>query len=204
MSQICILYASELDHKEIYSLFLLKFKAFYEWQPHWWSWGWWIFVNVSLECLEGLLLTEERIFLPNPTLEQSFNQLELLDEEKIGEKLWSPCWNLWDLWYFDFAAVITLIHHRSLLQFWYGITGLLLQWCCYTYWYYGFFLILILSLLSFYLRRQIGGEWFDFMCCSVAATLWCYLVLSWFKLCCCHALIHQSSVVHKSHFLRLF
>ena len=27
---------------------------------------------------------EERIFLPNPPLEQSFDQLELLDEEKIG------------------------------------------------------------------------------------------------------------------------
>jgi len=34
--------------------------------------------------LEGLLLTKERIFLPNPPLEQSFDQLELLDEEKIG------------------------------------------------------------------------------------------------------------------------
>jgi len=41
------------------------------------------FVNVSLERLEGLLLTEERIFLPNPPLEQSFDQFELLDEEKI-------------------------------------------------------------------------------------------------------------------------
>jgi len=40
-------------------------------------------VNVSLERLEGLLLTEERIILPNPPLEQSFDQLELLDEEKI-------------------------------------------------------------------------------------------------------------------------
>jgi len=41
-------------------------------------------VNVSLERLEGLLLTEERISLPNPPLEQqSFDQLELLDEEKI-------------------------------------------------------------------------------------------------------------------------
>jgi len=41
-------------------------------------------VNVSLDYLEGLLLTEERMCLPNPSLEQSFNQLELLDEEKIG------------------------------------------------------------------------------------------------------------------------
>jgi len=59
-------------------------------------------VNVSLERLKGLLLTEERIFLPNPRLEQSIDQLEnepfevvhcwvLLDEEKIGEKLLSPC-----------------------------------------------------------------------------------------------------------------
>jgi len=40
-------------------------------------------VNVSLERLEGLLLKEERIFLPNPPLEQSFDQLELLDEKKI-------------------------------------------------------------------------------------------------------------------------
>jgi len=44
-------------------------------------------VNVSLECLEGFLLTEERIFLPNPPLEQSFDQLELLDEEKIGGEI---------------------------------------------------------------------------------------------------------------------
>jgi len=44
-------------------------------------------VNVSLERLEGLLLTEERIFLPNPPLEQSFDQLELLDEEKIGGEI---------------------------------------------------------------------------------------------------------------------
>jgi len=43
-------------------------------------------VNVSLERLEGLLLTEEIIFLPNPPLEQSFDQLELLDEEKIGRE----------------------------------------------------------------------------------------------------------------------
>ena len=52
-------------------------------------------MNVSLERMEALLLTEERIFLPNPPLEQSFDQLEdepfevlhcwvLLDEEKIG------------------------------------------------------------------------------------------------------------------------
>jgi len=44
-------------------------------------------VNVSLERLEGLLLTKERIFLPNPPLEQSFDQLELLDEEKIGGEI---------------------------------------------------------------------------------------------------------------------
>ena len=30
---------------------------------------------------------EERIFLPNPPLEQSFDQLELLDEEKIGGEI---------------------------------------------------------------------------------------------------------------------
>jgi len=65
-------------------------------------------VNVSLECVEGLLLTKERIFLPNPPLEQSFDQLELLDEEKIGGEI-----------------VV------SLLKF-LGVYGLLLQWCCYT------------------------------------------------------------------------
>ena len=54
-------------------------------------------MNVSLECLKGLILTEERIFIPNPPLEQSFDQLEdepfevlhcwvLLDEEKIREE----------------------------------------------------------------------------------------------------------------------
>ena len=43
-------------------------------------------MNVSLERLEGLLLAEERIFLPNSPLEQSFDQLELLDEEKIGRE----------------------------------------------------------------------------------------------------------------------
>ena len=41
-------------------------------------------MNVSLDYLKSLLLTEERMCLPNPPLEQSFNQLELLDEEKIG------------------------------------------------------------------------------------------------------------------------
>jgi len=38
------------------------------------------------------------------------------------------------------------------------------------------------------------------MCCVAAATLWCCLVLSRFKFCCCHALIHHNSVAHKSHF----
>jgi len=37
--QKCIYCASESDNKEMYSLFSLKFKAFCEWQPHWWSWG---------------------------------------------------------------------------------------------------------------------------------------------------------------------
>jgi len=48
--------------------------------------------------MEGLLLREERMCLPNPTLEQSFDQLEdelfevllcwvLLDEEKIGGEI---------------------------------------------------------------------------------------------------------------------
>jgi len=46
---------------------------------------------------------------------------------------------------------------------------------------------------SFYLRRQIGGKWCDFMCCNVVATLW-------YRFCCCHALIHHSSAAHKSHF----
>jgi len=51
-----------------------------------------------LEHLKGLLLTEERMCLPNPPLEQSFDQLEdelfevlhcwvLLDEEKIGGEI---------------------------------------------------------------------------------------------------------------------
>jgi len=51
-----------------------------------------------LEYLEGFLLTEERMCLQNPTLEQSFDQLEdelfevlhcwvLLDEEKIGGEI---------------------------------------------------------------------------------------------------------------------
>jgi len=82
------------------------------------------------------------------------------------------------MWYHRFVATMVLIH-------------ILVLW---------FFLILILSLLSFYLRRQIGGEWCGFMCCIAAATLWCYLVLSWFKFCCCHALIHHSFAAHKSKF----
>ena len=61
-------------------------------------------------------------------------------------------------------------------------------------------ILLSVSLVSFYLRRQIGGEWCGFMCCGVADTLWCYLVLSWFKFCCCHVIIHHSSAAHKSHF----
>jgi len=74
-------------------------------------------VNVSLERLEGLLLTEERISLPNPPLEKSFDQLELLDEEKIGGETVVSLLNFWGLWFFDSAAVISLIHHISLLQF---------------------------------------------------------------------------------------
>jgi len=69
-------------------------------------------LNVSLERLEGLLLTKERIFLPNLPLEQSFDQLELLDEEKIGGETM-----VWGLWYFDSAVVTALIHHRFMLQF---------------------------------------------------------------------------------------
>jgi len=61
-------------------------------------------------------------------------------------------------------------------------------------------ILLFVSLLSFYLRRQIGGEWCGFMCCVAAAALRCYLVLSWFKFCCCHALIRHSSAAYKSHF----
>ena len=64
--------------------------------------------------------------------------------------------------------------------------------------------IMFLPLLSFYLWRQIRGEWCGFMCCSAAATLWCYLDLSRFKFCCCHALIPHSSVAHKSHFDTVF
>jgi len=70
-------------------------------------------VNVSLERLEGLLLTEEIIFLPNPPLEQSFDQLELLDEEKIGGETVVSLLKFLGLWYF--AVVIALIHHRMLL-----------------------------------------------------------------------------------------
>jgi len=59
---------------------------------------------------------------------------------------------------------------------------------------------MFLSLLPFYLWRQIGGEWSGFMCCIIVATLWCYLVLSRFKFCCCHALIHHSSAAHNTMF----
>ena len=55
-------------------------------------------------------------------------------------------------------------------------------------WFSMLKILLFVSLLSFYLWRQIGGEWCGFMCCVVVATLWCYLFLSWFKFCCCHAL----------------
>jgi len=65
-------------------------------------------------------------------------------------------------------------------------------------------LFCFLSLFSFYLRREIGGEWCGFMCCVAAATLWCYLVLSWFKFYCCRALIHHSSAAHKSIFWHWF
>jgi len=44
------------------------------------------------ECIFGTsgrfaLNRRKNIFLPNPPLEQSFDQLELLDEEKIGGKI---------------------------------------------------------------------------------------------------------------------
>ena len=101
--------------------------------------------------------------------------------------LWFCCCHISDtpyifatilIWYHRFVAAMVLLH-------------ILILW---------FFLILILSILSFYLRRQIGGEWCGFMCCIVVDTLWRYLVLSWFKFCCCHAFIHHSSAAHKSPF----
>jgi len=36
VGQKCIYYASESDNKEMYSLFSLKFKTFYERQSNWW------------------------------------------------------------------------------------------------------------------------------------------------------------------------
>jgi len=79
-------------------------------------------------------------------------------------------------------------------------TGFLVYHVAAICWFSMLEILLFVSLLSFYLRRQIRGEWCGFMCCVAADTLWCYLVLSWFKFCCFHALIHHSSAIHKSHF----
>jgi len=70
-----------------------------------------------LEHLEGLLLREERIFLPNPPFQQSFDQLELLDEEKIGGEIVVSLLKFFGSMVFDSTAVIALIHHRFMLQF---------------------------------------------------------------------------------------
>jgi len=53
-------------------------------------------------------------------------------------------------------------------------TGFLVYHVSAICWFSMLEILLFVSLLSFYLRRQIGGEWCGFMCCSVAATLWCY------------------------------
>ena len=83
-------------------------------------------------------------------------------------------------------------------------TGFLVYHVAAICWFSMLEILLFVSLLSFYLRRQIGGEWCGFMCCVAAATLWCYLVLSWFKFCCRYALIHHSSAAHKSLFGTVF
>jgi len=79
-------------------------------------------------------------------------------------------------------------------------TGFLVYYVVAICWFSMLEILLFVSLLSFYLRRQIGGELCGFMCCVVAATLWGYLVLSWFEFCCYNALIHPTYAAHKSHF----
>ena len=48
VGQICIYCASKSNNKRIYSFLPWNSKFFYEWQPHLWSWGWWIFVNMII------------------------------------------------------------------------------------------------------------------------------------------------------------
>jgi len=119
-------------------------------------------VNVSLKRLEGLFLTEEKIFLSNPPLEQSFDQLEdehfkvlhccvLLDEEKIGGE-----------------TVVSLLKFMGFMVLW--------LCCCHnsgtpqiyaaTYnWYYGF-LNLFLILPFVYNRLFMRNNRLFYWCCA--------------------------------------
>ena len=122
---------------------------------------------------------------------------ELLNEEKKGEQMWFLFCNLWALWCVNSIAAIALIHYRFLLQFWYGITDLLLQWCCHTRRFSSFLLnkwvswILFLSLFLLYFVKTNRGRiiWFSMLyCCSLSGlNLVCMLVycynwfICWFK-----------------------
>ena len=125
-----------------------------------------------------------------------FFHLENYWMKKIkGEKLWFLCCNFWALWCVNFATAIDLIHYKILLQFWYGITDLLLQLCCYTHWFYDFLLkkcigyfwfsnsflnfVFILCLTLFVKTNRGRIVWFSVLC-------WCCYY--WFIIlvsCCC-------------------
>ena len=84
------------------------------------------------------------------------------------------------------AVVITLIHYKFQLQFWYGITGLLLQWCCYIHWYSGFLNSNFNpSFILFVKKNRRRIIWF--VCCYVST-----LKLSLYDLvsCCITLFLH--------------
>jgi len=92
-------------------------------------------VNVSLERLEGLLLTKEKIFLPNPPFEQSFDQLE----DESFEVLY--CWVLLDKEKIGGETVVSLLKFLGFMVLWLccchsSDTPL---FCCYTHWLSGLF-----------------------------------------------------------------
>jgi len=79
-------------------------------------------------------------------------------------------------------------------------TGFLVYYAAVICWFSMLEILLFVSLLSFYLRRQIEGEWCGFMCCIAAATLWCYLVFHGLNSVVAMLLFTISSAAQKSHF----
>ena len=141
-----------------------------------------------MEHLEGLLLTEERMCLPNPTLEQSFDQLEdelfevlhcwvLLDEEKIGGEIvvsllkFMGSMVLWFCCNYDMVSKFCCWNSAATTHKFSGLSC-----CCYMLVFNaGNFAVCIPSFILFEKTNRGRMVWFYVLCCC------CYtMVLSGF------------------------